>query len=120
MDSRRAILAANRHRDYSMGIRVSLRPCSGRDIWEEAMKTSHLLIIGFMQLHTKIRRFIIGLIFYLLWYFDMMYFAYSALGPWIAGVTLVIFSWAWGFWTLIYIIMRGLLSFVLFYLIVLR
>jgi hypothetical protein len=120
LDSRRKFLAVNRHRDYSMGIRNALRTCSGREIREEAMNTSRLLITGFMQLHPKLRRFIIGLVFYLLWYVDMKYFAYSALGPWIAGVTLVIFFWAWGFWTLIYIFMWGLLSFVRFYLIFLR
>jgi hypothetical protein len=103
-----------------MGMRNALRPYSGREVWEEGMNTSHPLITGFMQLHPKVRRFIIGLVFYLLWYVDMRYFAYSALGPWIAGITLVIFFWAWGFWTLIYIFMRGLLSFVRFYLIFLR
>ena len=84
------------------------------------MNTSRPLIKGFMHLHPKLRRFIIGLIFYLLWYVDMRYFAHSALGPLIAGITLVIFFWAWGFWTLILIFMWGLLSFVRFYLIFLR
>lgn len=84
------------------------------------MNTSRSLIKGFMHLHPKLRRFIIGLIFYLLWYVDMRYFAYTALGPWIAGITLVIFFWAWGVWTLIFIFMWCLLSFVRFYLIFLR
>ena len=103
-----------------MGMRNALGPYSGREVWEQGMNTSHPLITGFMQLHPKVRRFIIGLPFYLLWYVDMRYFAHSALGPWIAGITLVIFFWAWGFWTLIFIFMWGLLSFVRFYLIFLR
>jgi hypothetical protein len=84
------------------------------------MISSHPLFLRFMQLAPMVRRFLIGLVFYLLWFFDMKYFAYTALGPWIAGVTLIIFFWAWGFWRLIYIFMCGLLSFVRFYLIFLR
>jgi hypothetical protein len=120
LDSHRELLALNRHRDYGMGIRNALRLCPGGEIREEAMNTARLLSTGFMQLHPKVRRFIIGLVFYLLWYVDMRYFAHSALGPWISGVTLMVFFWAWGFWTLVYIFMLGLLSFVRFYLIFLR
>lgn len=84
------------------------------------MMTPHPLFLRFMHLGSLVRRFIIGLVFYLLWFFDMKYFAYSALGPWIAGITALVFSWAWGFWTVIYIFMRGLFSFARFYLIFLR
>lgn len=84
------------------------------------MNTSHPLIARFMQLNVFVRRFVIGLFFYLIWYADMYYFGHSLLGPWIAGITLVIFFWAWGIWTLIYIFMRGLFSFLRIYLIFLR
>jgi hypothetical protein len=120
MDSRSAHLVADRRRHCSVGICNSLRPSFGRNGWEKIMNSSHPLIMRFRQLRPTAQRFVIGLVFYLLFYVDMRYFAHSALGPWIAGFTFLIFFWAWGIWKLVYIFMVGLFSFVRFYLIFLR
>ena len=84
------------------------------------MITSSPLYQRLMKFPPLVRRFVIGLVFYLVWFFDMKYFAYTALGPWIAGITLVIFFWAWGFWVLVYIFIRALFVFLRIYLIYLR
>jgi hypothetical protein len=55
-----------------------------------------------------------------LFFFDIRYFAHTALGPWIAGVTFFIYFWAWGLWRLVFVFMIGLFYFVRFYLIFLR
>jgi len=82
--------------------------------------TSSPLYQRLMKFPPLVRRFVIGLVFYLVWFFDMKYFAYTALGPWIAGITLVIFFWAWGFWVIVYIFIRELFVFLRIYLIYLR
>ena len=84
------------------------------------MITSSPLYQRLMKFPSLVRRFVIGLVFYLVWFFDMKYFAYTALGPWIAGITLVIFFWAWGFWVIVYIFIRELFVFLRIYLIYLR
>ena len=84
------------------------------------MITSSPLYQRPMKFPPLVRRFVIGLVFYLVWFFDMKYFAYTALGPWIAGITLVIFFWAWGFWVIVYIFIRELFVFLRIYLIYLR
>ena len=84
------------------------------------MITSSPLYQRLMKFPPLVRRFVIGLVFYLVWFFDMKYFAYTALGPWIAGITLVIFFWAWGFWVIVYIFIRVLFVFLRIYLIYLR
>ena len=84
------------------------------------MITSSPLYQRLMKFPPLVRRFVIGLVFYLVWFFDMKYFAYTALGPWIAGITLVIFFWAWGFWVIVYIFIRELFVFLRIYLIYLR
>jgi hypothetical protein len=59
--------------------------------------TSSPLYQRLMKFPPLVRRFVIGLVFYLVWFFDMKYFAYTALGPWIAGITLVICFLGLGF-----------------------
>jgi hypothetical protein len=84
------------------------------------MTTSRSIFLRFIQLSPIVRRVVIGLIFYLLFFFDIRYFAHTALGPWIAGVTFFIYFWAWGLWRLVFVFMIGLFYFVRFYLIFLR
>jgi hypothetical protein len=84
------------------------------------MTTLRSVFLRFMQLSPIVRRVVIGLIFYLLFFFDIRYFAHTALGPWIAGITFIIYLWAWGLWRLVLFFMIGLFYLVRFYLIFLR
>lgn len=84
------------------------------------MRSSRSIFSRFVKLSPTVRRLVFGLVFYLLFFLDIRYFAYTVLGPWVAGITFIIYMWAWRLWRLVFFFMLGLFYLVRFYLIFLR